>query len=146
VESLLAHDGTAEPILRTGEPLRVMAGPLPPPAQVGPYHVIEEIGRGGMGVVYRAERREPVRIEIALKLIRPGLESEAVLARFETERRILALMDHPGIARVYDAGISRGRPYVAMEYVRGEPITRFCDGRDLTVTERLRLFLGVCEA
>jgi eukaryotic-like serine/threonine-protein kinase len=146
VESLLAHDGASESILRTGEPLRALLAAVPPPAQVGPYHVLEEIGRGGMGVVYRAERREPVRIEIALKLIKPGLETERVLARFESERRILALMDHPGIARVYDAGVSGGHPYVAMEYVRGEPITRFCDGRCLATAERLRLFLGVCEA
>jgi serine/threonine protein kinase/tetratricopeptide (TPR) repeat protein len=146
VESLLEHDGTPDPILQTGEPLRVMGGRLPPPVQVGPYHILNEIGRGGMGVVYRAERREPVRIEIALKLIKPGLETDRVLARFETERRVLALMDHPGIARVYDAGMSGGRPYVAMEYLCGEPVTRFCDGRRLTVPERLRLFLGVCEA
>jgi eukaryotic-like serine/threonine-protein kinase len=146
VESLLVHDGASQPILATGGPLRVMSDAVPPPERVGPYHVREEIGRGGMGVVYRAERREPVRIEIALKVIKPGLETDRVLARFETERRILALMDHPGIARVYDAGVSQGRPYVAMEYVRGAPITRFCDDRCLTVAERLRLFVGVCEA
>jgi non-specific serine/threonine protein kinase/serine/threonine-protein kinase len=146
VESLLAHDRAPDPILRTGEPLRALVASVPPPDRVGPYHVLEEIGRGGMGVVYRAERREPVRLEIALKLIKPGLETERVLSRFETERRILALMDHPGIARVHDAGVSEGRPYVAMEYVRGEPITRFCDERRLTTTERLRLFLGVCDA
>ncbi|HKQ19704.1 MAG TPA: tetratricopeptide repeat protein [Candidatus Eisenbacteria bacterium] len=146
VESLLEHDGTAEPILRTGEPVRVMAGALPPPERIGPYVVLEEIGRGGMGVVYRAERREPVRITIALKLIRPGFETDRVLARFESERRILALMDHPGIARVFDAGVSHSRPYVAMEYVRGAPITRFCDERRLTLAGRLHIYLGVCEA
>ena len=148
VESLLRHDGRDDvDIVRPGEPLRALSRTLHPAERVGPYFILSKLGEGGMGVVYRAERREPVRYEVAVKLIRPGLESGRVLARFEEERRVLALMDHPGIAKVFDSGFSGdGRPFVALEYVRGEPITVFCDRGRLDVAERLILLCRVCEA
>jgi non-specific serine/threonine protein kinase/serine/threonine-protein kinase len=117
------------------------------PERIGPYHNLQKLGVGGMGVVYQADQQAPVRRTVALKLIKAGMDTEQVIARFESERQALALMDHAGIARVYDAGATeQGRPYFVMEYVRGEPITRFCDSRRLTIAERLELFAQVCEA
>jgi WD40 repeat protein/serine/threonine protein kinase len=111
------------------------------------YRVIEKIGEGGCGIVYRAEQLAPVRREVALKVIKLGLDTRAVLTRFEAERQALALMDHPHIARVFDAGVSqRGRPFFAMELVPGEPITDYCDRRGLSVRQRLHLFILVCQA
>ena len=115
------------------------------PAAVGPYRILDTLGDGGMGVVYLAEQREPVRRRVAIKLIKLGMDTREVVARFESERNALALMDHPNIARVYDAGISEdGRPYFAMELVRGVPIDRFCDDEKLSIPERLDLFRQVC--
>jgi serine/threonine protein kinase len=114
---------------------------------IGPYKVQAIRGQGGFGVVYMAERREPFVQRVALKVIRPGREDEEVIARFEAERQTLALMDHPNIARVLDGGMTEdGRPYFVMEYVPGLPITAYCDQNRLDVKERLRLFIGVCEA
>jgi WD40 repeat protein/serine/threonine protein kinase len=113
---------------------------------IGPYKVLEPIGEGGMGVVYMAEQLVPVRRRVALKVIRPGMDSAQVVARFEAERQALALMDHPNIARVLDAGSELGRPYFVMELVRGAPITRYCDEQQLTVRERLELMIPVCRA
>ncbi len=114
---------------------------------LGPYRIIERLGEGGMGVVYRAEQREPVRRPVALKLIRPGLDSDQILARFEAERQALALMNHPHIAQVYDAGTSEdGRPYFVMEYIPGVSITEYCDTHRLKTDERIDLFLKVCDA
>ncbi len=111
------------------------------------YRILEKIGEGGGGVVYRAAQSEPVRREVALKVIRLGMDTRTVIARFEAERQALALMDHPGIARVFDAGVTgRGRPFFVMELVAGEPITGFCDRKNLSVPQRLELFLHVCEA
>ncbi len=123
--------------------------PAPPPAQeaMGPYRILEALGEGGMGVVYLAEQTGPIRRRVALKVIKPGMDSRAVIARFESERQALALMDHPGVARVFDAGTTReGRPYFAMEHVAGVAITEHCDRHRLGIAERLLLFIDVCEA
>ncbi|HVS13235.1 MAG TPA: serine/threonine-protein kinase [Thermoanaerobaculia bacterium] len=118
-----------------------------PGSRLGSYRLIERMGRGGMGEVWRAEQVEPVRRDVAIKLIRLGMDSAEVLARFRAERQALARMDHTNIARVYDAGATEaGRPYFVMELVRGLPITEFCDQRRLTTRERLELFRDVCAA
>ncbi|MEK6257140.1 MAG: serine/threonine-protein kinase [Planctomycetota bacterium] len=117
------------------------------PESVGPYRILERIGGGGMGEVYRAEQRAPIRRQVALKFIKLGMDTKAVLARFEAERQALALMDHPHIAKVFDAGTDdTGRPYFVMEYVKGKPITDYADQNHLTIRERLELFEQVCQA
>jgi serine/threonine protein kinase/Flp pilus assembly protein TadD len=117
------------------------------PEQIGPYRVLGILGRGGMGVVYLAEQAEPLRREVAIKLVQPGFDQRSVLARFETERHALALMEHPGIARVLDAGAAAdGRPYFVMEVVRGVPITEYCHANALPISDRLQLFQMVCLA
>ena len=99
-----------------------------PGTQIGPYKLLEQIGEGGMGVVYVASQQEPLRRKVALKIIKPGMDTREVVARFEAERQALALMDHPNIAKVFDAGATdAGRPYFAMELVKGTPITEYCD-------------------
>jgi eukaryotic-like serine/threonine-protein kinase len=114
---------------------------------IGPYKLLEAIGEGGMGTVYMAEQTQPVRRKVALKIIKPGMDTKQVVARFEAERQALALMDHPNIAKVHDAGAAdSGRPYFVMELVKGVPITRYCDETRLTPRERLELFLPVCQA
>jgi eukaryotic-like serine/threonine-protein kinase len=111
------------------------------------YKLLELIGEGGMGAVWAAEQSQPVRRKVALKLIKAGMDSKAVLARFEAERQALALMDHPNIAKVLDGGLTdRGRPYFVMEYVKGVPITDYCDAARLSVSDRLTLFIQVCNA
>jgi hypothetical protein len=120
---------------------------MPHPDQIGPYQILDVLGRGGMGVVYRALQTEPLRREVALKTIAIGLDSEAVLARFEHERQALARMSHPSVANVYDAGLTDdGVPYFAMEYVEGTSLLEYCDARRLGVEPRLELFLQVCSA
>jgi serine/threonine protein kinase len=115
--------------------------------QIGPYRVTSLLGEGGMGVVYKAEQSEPLKRRVALKVIRLGMDSKAVVARFEAERQALARMEHPGIARVYDAGVTeRGRPWFAMEFVDGRPITRYCRDKRLDLAARLKLFAHVCDA
>ncbi len=117
------------------------------PERIGPYRIHSVIGEGGMGVVYRAEQRQPVRRQVALKLIKPGMDSKAIIARFEAERQALALMDHPHIAQVLEAGTSEDRrPYFVMEYIPGTPITRYCEENRVSIEERLRLFQKICEA
>jgi len=114
---------------------------------IGRFKLLQRIGEGGMGVVYMAEQREPVRRKVALKVIKPGMDTEAVVARFEAERQALAMMDHPNIAHVFDGGSTEsGRPYFVMELVHGMPITKYCDDAKLTTDERLQLFISVCEA
>ena len=112
----------------------------------GKYTLIEVIGEGGMGAVWRARQSEPVKRFVAIKLIKPGMDSRQVLARFEAERQALAVMDHSNIAKVFDGGLHEQRPFFVMELVKGVPITNFCDARRLTLQERLELFLPVCDA
>jgi eukaryotic-like serine/threonine-protein kinase len=113
---------------------------------IGPYHLLQRIGEGGMGEVWLAEQKQPVRRRVAVKLIKAGMDTREVVARFESERQALALMDHPAIAKVLDAGSTpQGAPYFIMEYVAGVPITAYCDNHRLSTRERLQLFIHVCE-
>ncbi len=117
------------------------------PESIGAYRILHQIGEGGMGVVYLAEQSQPIRRRVALKLIKLGMDTKSVVARFNAERQTLALLDHRNVARVLEAGATdTGRPYFVMEYVAGEPITRFCDAHNLTLDERLALFVDVCHA
>jgi tetratricopeptide (TPR) repeat protein len=121
--------------------------PAAPGTVVGRYKLLEVVGEGGMGIVWLAEQTEPVRRKVALKVVKPGMDSRQVLARFEAERQALALMDHPNIAKVLDGGATAdGRPYFAMELVKGVPITKYCDDHRLPPRQRLELFLAVCQA
>ena len=118
-----------------------------PGTVIGRYKLLQKIGEGGMGVVYMAEQREPVIRKVALKIIKLGMDTKQVIARFEAERQALALMDHPNIAKVLDGGATEsGRPYFVMELVPGLPITQFCDEANLSTRDRLELFLEVCSA
>jgi serine/threonine protein kinase len=113
---------------------------------VGPYRLIQVLGVGGMGQVWLAEQTEPVRRRVALKLIRAGMYDAALIQRFQSERQSLAIMEHPAIAKVFDAGTTaEGQPYFAMEYVDGPPITDYCDRRKLGIRDRLKLFMQVCD-
>src|SRR5205085_931858 len=114
---------------------------------IGPYKLLEQIGEGGFGVVFMAEQQEPIRRKVALKVLKPGMDTRQVIARFEAERQALAIMDHPNIAKVFDAGTTEtGRPYFVMELVDGVPITDYCDTNRLTPRQRLELFVPVCHA
>jgi non-specific serine/threonine protein kinase/serine/threonine-protein kinase len=137
----------------------VSPGPVPDPTRsihapsgapgdtIGPYQLLRQIGEGGMGIVYHAQQTHPLRRDVALKIIKPGMDSKLVIARFETERQTLAVLDHPNIAHVLDAGATAsGLPYFVMELVEGVPITEYCDTKRLTVKERIELFITVCEA
>src|SRR5438874_8420582 len=118
-----------------------------PGDKIGRYKLLQQIGEGGCGVVYMAEQEEPVRRRVALKVIKLGMDTKSVIARFEAERQALALMDHPNIARVLDAGATEtGRPYFVMELVRGNKITEYCDENELSTRARLDLFIQVCQA
>lgn len=117
------------------------------PDRIGPYRILQRLGEGGMGIVYAAEQREPVRRRVAIKVLRGGYNSREVLARFDIERQAMALMNHASIARIHDAGTTADhRPYIVMEFVAGEPITQYCERRDLSLEERLVLFSEVCDA
>ena len=148
VEALLAAAEAAGDFLE--EPVFALAADgitEKPGDRIGRYKLLEKIGEGGCGVVYMAEQEEPVRRRVALKVIKPGMDTRAVIARFEAERQALAMMDHANIARVFDGGATAaGRPYFVMELVRGVPITAWCDEARLPTGERLRLFLLVCQA
>ena len=118
-----------------------------PGSRVGPYKLLQEIGQGGMGTVFMAEQDRPVRRRVALKVIKAGMDSDQVVARFEAERQALALMDHPNIARVFDAGTTEsGRPFFVMELVKGIPVTSYCDEHRLDLAARLVLFRQICSA
>ena len=118
-----------------------------PGEAVGPYRLVRQIGEGSFGIVFLAEQEQPVRRQVALKIIKPGMDTKEVIARFETEKQALAMMDHPNIARVFDAGITEsGRPYVAMELAQGTPITEYCRHNELTLRDRLTLLIDVCRA
>ena len=115
--------------------------------RIGRYKLLQQIGEGGFGTVWMAEQTEPVTRKVALKIIKQGMDTKEVIARFEAERQALAMMDHPNIAKVLDAGeTDTGRPYFVMELVRGIPITKFCDQQKLDLQQRLELFNDVCEA
>src|SRR5688500_1395899 len=121
--------------------------PLPPGTVIGRYKLLEPIGEGGYGAVFMAEQTSPVRRKVALKIIKAGMDTRQVIARFEAERQALALMDHPNIAKVFDAGVTdTGRPYFVMELVKGVPITSYCDEQRLNPRDRLELFVQVCHA
>ncbi|HZI33442.1 MAG TPA: serine/threonine-protein kinase, partial [Candidatus Binatia bacterium] len=114
---------------------------------IGPYKILQKIGEGGCGAVYMAEQEKPIRRRVALKIIKLGMDTKSVIARFEAERQALAMMDHPNIARVFDAGATEtGRPYFVMELVHGIRITEYCDQRQLDTGQRLDLFIQVCHA
>jgi eukaryotic-like serine/threonine-protein kinase len=175
VEKLIRAQPKAErflergPVVLSSVTLDMPPHTEPPGTQIGPYKLREQLGEGGFGVVYVAEQEQPVARKVALKIIKPGMDTREVIARFEAERQALALMDHPNIAKVLDAGTtgepgasatgaiaprtpvahapgSPGRPYFVMELVRGVPITEFCDERKLSTRERLTLFIDVCRA
>src|SRR5262245_54387082 len=148
-------------LLANDEPASALEKPFAPPAEftrdfagdavgtviAGRYKLLEELGEGGMGTVWVAEQTQPVRRKVAVKLIKPGMDSKTVLSRFEAERQALALMDHPNIAKVLDGGrTEQGRPFFVMKYVKGVPMTTYCDNAQLTVRERLELFVPVCQA
>src|SRR5204863_6706163 len=128
--------------VQQGAPLTEGAGSV-----IGRYKLLEKLGEGGFGAVYVAEQKEPVKRRVSLKIIKLGMDTKQVIARFEAERQALALMDHPNIARVFDAGATEtGRPYFVMELVRGTRITEYCDEHRLSTAHRLDLFKSVCEA
>src|SRR5437764_1050960 len=134
-----------EPVVNT---MVVSVTPIEKPGDhIGRYKLLEQIGEGGFGVVYVAEQREPVKRRVALKIVKLGMDTRQVVARFEAERQALALMDHPNIAKVFDGGATEaGRPYFVMELVRGLPITDYCDQANLAPRDRLKLFAQVCRA
>jgi serine/threonine protein kinase/Tfp pilus assembly protein PilF len=150
VEALLtADEGPLSDDLR---PTEIDATPMAPgatgsaPERIGPYRLIRKIGEGGMGIVWEAEQEHPIRRRVAIKLVKHGLNSDQVLSRFETERQALALMDHPNVARVLDAGSDdAGRPYFVMDYIKGIPISDYCDRRNLSNADRLALLIQVCD-
>jgi WD40 repeat protein/serine/threonine protein kinase len=151
IDGLLAAHGQAGEFMRRPAAAEITAGYEPiaerPGTVIGPYKLMEQVGEGGMGLVFVAEQTQPVRRKVALKVVKPGMDSRQVVARFEAERQALAIMDHPNIARVLDAGeTASGRPYFVMELVRGTSITDFCDRHHLTPRQRLELFLQVCAA
>ena len=149
VEALLTADANAGSFLRSPILESQTADPFQAEAVdtvIGSYHLVELIGEGGMGQVWLAEQKHPVRRRVAIKLIKAGMDTREVVARFESERQALALMDHPAIAKVFEAGSTpQGRPYFAMEYVAGVPITTYCDKHKLSVRQRMELFVLVCE-
>jgi serine/threonine protein kinase len=143
----LQYNGNGELDRNVGRSVFQLGVQQAPGTSIGPYKLVEKIGEGGMGVVFLAEQTEPLRRKVALKVIKPGMDTRQVIARFEAERQTLAVMDHPNIARVLDAGCTgSGRPYFVMELVKGQSITNYCDERHLTLRQRLELFLPVCQA
>lgn len=156
VESLLAANSAAGEFLRRPAPVGAGAAPktklIPPLSEksgmrIGRYKLLEQIGEGGFGVVWMAEQEEPVRRRVALKIIKLGMDTREVVARFEAERQALAMMDHPNIASVFDGGATEtGRPYFVMELVKGVPLTDYCDANRLSTAQRLDLFVQVCHA
>jgi serine/threonine protein kinase len=163
VSALVDASGADEGLPFSSPSLEADVRPLPPPEQlgqsgpveigekpgdhVGPYKLLQQIGEGGFGIVFLAEQTHPVRRKVAVKIIKPGMDTREVVARFEAERQALAMMDHPNIARVFDAGATAsGRPYFVMELVNGDPITVYCDANKLTARDRLSLMIPVCRA
>jgi serine/threonine protein kinase len=148
VESLLAAYNAGQ-FLESPAPGTTADQPITerPGTVIGPYRLMEQIGEGGMGLVFVAEQQQPVRRKVALKVIKPGMDTRQVIARFEAERQALAMMDHPNIAKVHDGGeTTGGRPYFVMELVKGAPITEYCDQNQAPIRERMELYLHVCQA
>ena len=143
-------DDAATPRPYSSEALAsVMAAVRDPqhPTRIGPYFIEQLIGEGGMGSVYRAEQRDPIHRAVAIKVIKLGMDTREVIARFSSERQALAMMDHPNVAKVLEAGATEsGRPYFVMELVEGEPITTYADRQRLSIQQRLELFTQACEA
>lgn len=155
IESLLAapgHDVTATALGPGADSATIQENPAASAEEalgqpVGRYRLLEKIGEGGFGTVYVAEQKEPVKRRVALKIIKLGMDTRQVVARFEAERQALAMMDHPNIAKVLDAGATdSGRPYFVMELVRGVKLTDYCDQHKLSTKQRLELFISVCQA
>ena len=152
VEALLKVHEQEQAFLKSESPNPPPTAEAAPPterpgATIGRYRLMEQIGEGGMGVVFVAEQEKPIRRKVALKVIKPGMDSKTVIARFESERQALAMMDHGNIAKVLDAGTTdTGRPYFVMELVHGIPITDYCDRNKLPIRDRLELFIQVCQA
>jgi len=156
IEGMLAADAAAGEFFKTHDapsPTVILADASLAPSiekagdRIGRYKLLQQIGEGGMGLVYMAEQDQPVRRSVALKIIKLGMDTRQVVARFEAERQALAMMNHPHIAKVFDAGATdSGRPYFVMELVRGIPITEYCDKNLLPTRERLDLFILVCQA
>ncbi|MEM7201661.1 MAG: serine/threonine-protein kinase [Planctomycetota bacterium] len=145
LELLRAHERAARD--KTSPPRPSVGSPEPLPEFIGPYRIRERLGEGGMGVVYAAEQTEPLRRQVAVKVVKLGMDTREVLARFEAERRTLALLDHPGVAKVFDAGATkRGRPYFVMEFVRGVSLIDYCERNRLSLRDRLRIFVDLCDA
>ncbi len=146
-EALLEdHDETGQDAVTlkvpTGSAASAMSGTM-----IGRYKLLQELGEGGFGIVYLAQQTEPVKRRVALKVIKPGMDSREIVARFEAERQALALMDHPNIAQIHDGGTTaEGRPYFVMELVRGAPVTEYCDDAKLSTRQRVELFLDVLAA
>jgi len=151
IEELLASHAEVASFMKVPAPAELATVDDPiierPGTVIGPYELLEQIGEGGFGVVFMAEQSQPIRRKVALKVLKPGMDTKQVIARFEAERQALALMDHPNIAKVLDAGqTSSGRPYFVMDLVKGLPITEYCDQSQFTPRERLELFSHVCQA
>jgi eukaryotic-like serine/threonine-protein kinase len=151
VEQLLQARSKVEGFLESpaANAVATAVGPVTegPGTVIGPYKLLEQIGEGGFGVVFMAEQTQPVRRKVALKVLKPGMDTRQVVARFEAERQALAIMDHPHIAQVHDGGATpSGRPYFVMELVKGVPVTTYCDQQQLTTRQRLGLFGSVCQA
>jgi serine/threonine protein kinase len=149
-ELLSAHEQSQGPLDHGTGALGVTVDEAPrerPGTVIGPYKLMEQIGEGGMGLVFVAEQQQPLRRKVALKVIKPGMDTRQVVACFEAERQALALMDHPNIAKVHDGGeTAGGRPYFVMELVKGVPITEYCDQNQVSIRQRLELFLDACAA
>jgi serine/threonine protein kinase/tetratricopeptide (TPR) repeat protein len=147
LQTAARDNGNGEPALSMGRTVLQSGVQESPGTVIGPYKLLQQIGEGGMGVVFMAEQTDPIQRTVALKIIKPGMDSRQVIARFEAERQALAMMDHPNIARVIEAGTTdTGRPYFVMELVKGVPITKYCDEKQLSLRERLELFMPVCQA
>ena len=154
IESLIARDaGSTSDRVNLTDRVRGMVADLASEigleesTHIGPYRLLDKLGEGGMGEVWLAEQTEPVRRKVALKVIKQGMDTKQVVARFEAERQALAMMDHPNVAKVLDAGATdTGRPYFVMELVKGVSITEYCDKNKLSTQERLDLFIQVCNA
>jgi len=154
VEALLKAAPIGDELFQSSEQASLRSGDSPMEhliehdgSLIGRYKLLQKIGEGGMSVVYMAEQEQPVRRKVALKIIKLGMDTRQVIARFEAERQALAMMDHPHIAQVLDAGATEtGRPYFVMELVQGVPVTQFCEANQLSIRERIKLFIPVCHA